>query len=209
MRKSWSGHSPIKFFCLFLFEGTFISFFKDKNYKRSRNQGFAYHFCLIVMIEGSGSGSVPLTNGSGSSRIRITDSCIQRKGWILTRDHIVWKNYGPIHCAPLIKVLRIWIRNPVPFWPREPGVGKKSVEPNPGWTNPDYTYIRELRNNFLRLKYLNSLMRLRDPGMKKNQDPGMKKNQDPGWKKFGSDDRDKHPGSARLSNYTVFIILHV
>jgi hypothetical protein len=36
--------------------------------------------------------------------------------------------------------------------------------------------------NFLGLKYLNSLMRI----------------QDPGWKKVGSGIRDKHPGSATL-----------
>jgi hypothetical protein len=56
------------FFCLILFEGTFTSFFKDKKSKRvtknSRNQGFSYYFCM--MMEGSGSGSKPLTKGSGS-----------------------------------------------------------------------------------------------------------------------------------------------
>ncbi len=36
--------------------------FQDK--KSNRNQGFSYYFCL--MTEGSGSGSIPLTNGSGS-----------------------------------------------------------------------------------------------------------------------------------------------
>ena len=36
--------------------------------------------------------------------------------------------------------------------------------------------------NSMGLKYLNSLMRIRDPG----------------WKKFGSGNRDKHPGSASL-----------
>jgi hypothetical protein len=63
-----------KFFCIILFKGTFTSFFKGKKSKRShktvsRNQGFSYHFC--VMIEGSeaksGSGSIPLINGSGSN----------------------------------------------------------------------------------------------------------------------------------------------
>jgi hypothetical protein len=34
---------------------------KEKS-QNSRNQGFSYYFCL--MIEGSGSGSIPLTNGS-------------------------------------------------------------------------------------------------------------------------------------------------
>jgi hypothetical protein len=44
------------------------------------------------------------------------------------------------------------------------------------------SYFRELRNHFLGLKYLNSLMRIRDPG----------------WKKFESGILDKHPGSATL-----------
>ncbi len=46
-------------------EGTFTSFFKVKKVKKKsqngRNQGLSYYFCL--MIEGSGSGSIPLTNG--------------------------------------------------------------------------------------------------------------------------------------------------
>jgi hypothetical protein len=53
-----------KFFCLLLFEGPFISCFKDKKYKKTsqnrRNQGFSYHFSM--MLEGTGSGSIPLTN---------------------------------------------------------------------------------------------------------------------------------------------------
>jgi hypothetical protein len=42
--------------------------------------------------------------------------------------------------------------------------------------------LRELKKPFFGLNYLNSLMRIRDPG----------------WKKFGSVIRDKHPGSATL-----------
>ncbi len=36
---------------------------KVKESQNSRNQGFSYNFCMVV--EGSGSGSIPLTNGSG------------------------------------------------------------------------------------------------------------------------------------------------
>jgi hypothetical protein len=39
---------------------------KIKKSQNSRNQGFSYYFCL--MIEGSGFGSVPLTNGSVSGK---------------------------------------------------------------------------------------------------------------------------------------------
>jgi hypothetical protein len=49
------------------------------------------------------------------------------------------------------------------------------------------SYFLELRNHFLGLKYLNSLMRIRDGD-----------SSDPGWKKVGSGIRDKHPGSATL-----------
>ncbi len=44
-------------------------FSKIKSQKESqnrRNQGFSYYFCM--MIEGSGSGSIPLTSGFGSGR---------------------------------------------------------------------------------------------------------------------------------------------
>ncbi len=61
-----------KFFCLLLFEGTFTSFFKDKKSKRSHKTlktvrskvYFSYYFCLVI----EGSGSIPLTNRSGSGR---------------------------------------------------------------------------------------------------------------------------------------------
>jgi hypothetical protein len=38
----------------------------QKESQNSRNQGFSYYFCM--MIEGSGSGSIPLTTRSGSGR---------------------------------------------------------------------------------------------------------------------------------------------
>ena len=58
-----------KFFCLSLSEGKFISFFIDtykviKKSQNSRNQCFSYYFGWMI----EGSGSVSLTNGSGSGR---------------------------------------------------------------------------------------------------------------------------------------------
>jgi hypothetical protein len=56
----------------------------QKESQNSTNQGFSYYFCMI--IEGSGSGSIPLTSGYGSGswrpknmwiRIRNTDFNIQ------------------------------------------------------------------------------------------------------------------------------------
>jgi hypothetical protein len=38
-----------------------------KKSQNSRNQGFSYHFCL--MIKGSGAGSVPRSEGSGSATL--------------------------------------------------------------------------------------------------------------------------------------------
>ncbi len=65
----------------FAFYGTFwryiyIIFQKIKRHnevtKHSKNQGFSYYFCFMIKKTGSGagsrSGSVPLTNGSGSGR---------------------------------------------------------------------------------------------------------------------------------------------
>ncbi len=45
-----------------------------------RNQGFSYYFCM--MIEGSGSGSIPLTSGSGSGSWRPKNMWIR---WIRIR----------------------------------------------------------------------------------------------------------------------------
>ncbi len=66
-----------KFFCLLFFESTFTSFFKDKKSKKSqnsRNQGFSYCFCLMI----EGSGSIPLTYGSGSGSRRPKNMWIRR-----------------------------------------------------------------------------------------------------------------------------------
>jgi len=53
------------------------------------------------------------------------------------------------------------------------------------------SYFPELGNQFFGLKYLNYLMRIPDPGWKKFGS---------GMEKFGSGNRDKHPGSATLGS---------
>ena len=68
-----------------------------------------------------------------------------------------------------------------------PGSGMgESLHPDPGSgvNNPDHIFqsLETIFQLFLGLKYLNSLMRIRDPG----------------WRQFGSGIRDKHPGSATL-----------
>jgi hypothetical protein len=74
------------------------------------------------------------------------------------------------------------------------GMGKKSGSGS-GMNNPDH--ISESLESIFRLEYLNSLMRIRDPGWK-NSD------QSSGMEKFGSGIRDKHPGSATLAAAKVY-----
>ncbi len=57
-----------KFFCLLLFDGTFTSFFKDKKPKRSHKAVGIKVFLIIFCLGIEGSGSIPLTNESGSRR---------------------------------------------------------------------------------------------------------------------------------------------
>ncbi len=76
-------------------------------------------------------------------------------------------------------------------WIRDPGWEKVRIrirDEQPG------SYFPELINHFFGLKYLNSLMRIQDPGS------GMEtiRIRDPAWKNVGSGFRDKHPGSATL-----------
>jgi hypothetical protein len=48
----------------------------QKESQNSRNQGFSYYFCMMVEGSGSrkGSGSIPLTSGSGSGRPKTCGS---------------------------------------------------------------------------------------------------------------------------------------
>jgi hypothetical protein len=83
-----------QFFCILLFEGTFISFIKNKKkLQNSRNQGFSYYFCLMIEGSGSGvgSGSIPLTDGSGSGSRRPKNMWIR---WIRIRIRIWIRNTG-------------------------------------------------------------------------------------------------------------------
>ncbi len=58
--------------------------------KYTKNQGFPYNFCLLIEGFGSGSGSIPLTNGSGSRRPKN-----MRIRWIRNTDRNESTN-GPI-----------------------------------------------------------------------------------------------------------------
>ncbi len=62
-----NGSGSFFFFCLLLFEGTFSSFSKIKGHKEVTTH-YKLRFILLpfcLMIEGTGSESVPMTNGSG------------------------------------------------------------------------------------------------------------------------------------------------
>ncbi len=89
------------------------------------------------------------------------------------------------------------IRDPMPFWPLDPGslMGKKSWSGNeqPGW------YFRELKKLFFGLKYLNSLMWIRDGT---NSDPGS------GMEKVGSGINIPVPQHWRKEHLTVALLLH-
>jgi hypothetical protein len=72
-------------------------------------------------------------------------------------------------------------------WIRDPGWEKVSIRIQDQQPGSDFLELRNHFLLFLGLKYLNSLMRIRDGD-----------SSDPGWKKVGSGIRDKHPGSATL-----------
>jgi hypothetical protein len=94
-------------------------------------------------------------------------------------------------------VLRIRIRDPVPFSPLDPGsgMGRKSSSGSGIRDEQPGSYFLELRNHFFVffcvkiLKFFDV-----DPGS------GMEtvRIRDPGWKKVGSGIQDNHPGSATL-----------
>ncbi len=87
----------------------------QKKSQNSKNQGFPYYFCLL--IEGFGSGSIPLTNGSGSRRpknmwiqwirIRNTDRNESTKGSdIEAKDRNETKMFW---CVPEPKAKRFYL----------------------------------------------------------------------------------------------------
>ncbi len=88
-------------------------------------------------------------------------------------------------------VLRIRPRDLVPFWPRDPefGMVKKSGSGS-GMNKSDH--ISESLETILGLKYLNSLMRIRDPG----------------WKKFGSGINILDPQHWWYATKTTYYFVH-
>ncbi len=64
----------------------------QKESQNSRNQGFSYYFCMII----EGSGTIPLTSGSGSGSWRPKNTWIR---WIRIRIRI--RNTGFELCCPV------------------------------------------------------------------------------------------------------------
>ena len=96
--------SPFKnFFWILYFARIFATFSKKKCQKKSQissNQCFSSPFCMI--IAGAGSGSIPLTNGSGSGSRRPKNMCNR---WIQIRI----RNHNTV-CNILCKIHPIQIR---------------------------------------------------------------------------------------------------
>ncbi len=75
-----------QFFCLLLFEGTCTSFSKIKSQKEvTKQKVFLTFFCFVIegSKSGAGSGSIPLTDGSGCGSRRPKNMWIR---WIRFRN---------------------------------------------------------------------------------------------------------------------------
>ncbi len=76
------------FFYFFYLLHHFSKIKSQKESQNSRNQGFSYYFCMMIEGSGSVSGSIPLTNASGSGKpknkwIRNTaENCPLIRPWI-------------------------------------------------------------------------------------------------------------------------------
>ncbi len=100
-----------KFFLLLSFWRYIYIIFQKKS-QNNRNQGFSYYFCLTI----EGSGSIPLTNGSGSGRAKNMWIRWIRL-WIQNREaqKHVDPDSDPEHC--------LWLMDPEPGGPKKCGSG--------------------------------------------------------------------------------------
>ncbi len=135
----------------------------------------------MTKIAGSGSGSISQRHGSHGSVTICHGSAI------LVSNLPSQSNYASVFSS---------VADPDPgsgaFLTPGSGMGRNSASGSGIRDEQPGSYFLELRNHFFVLKYLNSLMRIRDPGWRQFGSGIL----DPGWKKVVSGIRDKHPGSA-------------
>jgi hypothetical protein len=140
-----------------------------KKSQNRRNQSFSYYFRLVMeglsAGAGSGAGSVLVTN------IRILRIRIPNTGSRGRRHSAV---YAPLPTS---------VADPGSgaFLTPGSGMGRKSASGSGIRDEQPESYFLELGNHFFGLKYLNCLMRIRDPG----------------WRQFGSGmekSRIRNPG---------------
>ena len=112
---------------------------------------------------------------SGSATLDVWILCLKTRGISFTLKFL---HKGPrlkvLHClqcsrSGILCLLDPWIRDLVPFRPLDlgSGMGKKSGSGSGIRDEQPGSYFQELRNQFFGLEYLNSLMRIQDPGWKK------------------------------------------
>ncbi len=81
------------FFCLFLLKIHLRHKKSKRKSQNSRNQGFSYYFCLLM----EGSGSIPLTNGSGFGSGRLKNMWIRIRNTAFTDKfcHVIRTQISP------------------------------------------------------------------------------------------------------------------
>jgi hypothetical protein len=99
------------------------------------------------------------------------------------------------------------VADPVPFWPLAPGSGMgKNQDQDPGSGSGMNTldHISESLETIFCVK----ILKFFDANADADPESGnlLTLDPDPGWKKFGSEIRDKHPGSATMFvNFSKFV----
>ncbi len=110
-----------KFLCLLLFKIHLHHFSKiEEVTKRQKSRFFSYYFFL--KIEGSGSGSIPLTNGSGSRRPKTYGSDRSESSKLLDSN----QSYRPKSCISIWRLetlSRVRIRIAVIYLDLNPQLG--------------------------------------------------------------------------------------
>ncbi len=88
---------------------------RQKESQNSKNQGFSYYFCMMI----EGSGSIPLTSGSGSGRPKNMWIRIRIRHWIRNSDHKTgehWPESPPMpSCSRRATTRKGWTSSSITF----------------------------------------------------------------------------------------------